>query len=228
MRLWKACPGILAEWRFALGWANLAFIAAALVLAPQGVARSIGLDDRSLLVIGRACIPFLAILQAPRLLLREVIAGTTELVATSRRGLARVWLSRLTIWVTSVWLAALLFLVPVEARAVVRHGFALEVLSSLGDVVVFSAFGTAAAYWTASETAGVLGGLSLWLGGVLAGIGPFSVPWLRSVSPLSVYVFGPASALVFNRLAWVAASVAVGIWLGRSLGQPQRLLHSRE
>jgi len=225
---WPATSRWAGQLRFALGWPHLGLSIGAGLLGWPGLAQSVGLSDRGLLIIGRACLPFLAILLAPGLVTREAASGTAELVATSARGLHRVWLSRLLLWLFWAWATALLFLVPVELRGSVRHGFAPEILSSLLDLAIYALFSTAIGYRLASETSGVLGGLFLWVGGVLVGLLPFGASWLTNATPLSVYLLGSVPALAANRLGWALASVGLAIWLWRSLAQPERLLEGRE
>lgn len=223
--LWR---DLARERRFVIGWQHLALTAVALIIACPGVALSMGLSDRGLLVIGRATIPLLAALYVPGLVLKEVTGGTLEFIATSPRGLSRVWLARLILWLSWAAATALVFLLVAESRASVRHGVVVELASGLIDLVVFAAWGAAWAHRLGSEAAGVLGGLVLWFLGVLLGIGLAGPTWLGGLTPLSVYFFGPVPRLVINRAGWSAVAAVLLWWQWRTLQRPQTLLTARE
>lgn len=216
------------EGRLVFSLSHLGLVVAALIIAYPGVALSMGLSDRGLLVMGRAVIPLLAVLYVPGLVLREAMLGRLEFVATSPRGLNRVWLIRVGLWFGWAAATALVFLLITESRVTVRHSAAAEIAASLTDLVVFSAWASTVAHRFGSEVAGVLGGLILWFLGVLLGIAPPGPTWLRDLTPLSVYFFGPLPRLIVNRACWVAvAGLALwGQW--RALRQPQTLLAARE
>jgi hypothetical protein len=139
---------------------------------------------------------------AAGLALRDVARGTWELVSASRRGLEQVWLVRLVLWLAWAAVVTLVFLVPVEARAHLRHGPVLEVGATLLDVVVFGCIAASAANDAGSESAGILAALAVWVGGILIAINPPGPAWLGYATPVSAYFRGSDALLLLNRVAW--------------------------
>ncbi len=81
---------VAAGWESRRLWGvrGVGALAALLILAWPGVGTGMGLEDRTLLVIGRAILPLLAVLVASGVIVDDARAGVLELTATSRRGLA--------------------------------------------------------------------------------------------------------------------------------------------
>ncbi len=221
---------VAAGWESRRLWGiwGVGALAALLILAWPGVGNGMGLEDRTLLIIGRAVLPLFAVLVTSGVIVDDARAGILELAATSRRGLAFVWFTRFGARLAWVLVAALVFLVPIELRGTVRHGLGAEVMSSLVDVILFATAASAGALRAGSEVAGVLFGLGLWVAGVLAGIEASAHAWIGHLTPLSVYFFGPVQALLVNRVIWLLLALALGVVQVRGLEEPTRLIPSGE
>lgn len=219
------CSSLARERQNVWSWWHLLFVGVLGALVFPGVPRSMGLQDRDLLIIGRAVAPVVAILLAPRTILLDRMAGAIELVAQSAKGLPRVWLVRFGLMLAWCTAALLVFMLPLELRVSSRYGLVWEAVASVVDIWLFAAVTSLVAYRTGSEPAGILGGLVVWFGGVLLGISPPpGMAWLGRMTPLSPYVFGPVSGLVANRVGWAAVTVVVMVVLMRVLRQPEGLL----
>jgi len=162
------------------------------------------------LITGRAGLPLVTMTFAAGLALRDVDRGTWELVSASSRGLERVWLVRLALWLAWAAVVTLVFLAPVEARAHLRHGAVLEVGATLVDVAVFGCIAASAANDAGSQSAGILTALGVWAGGVLVAINPPGPAWLGYATPVSAYFLGGSGGLLLlNRAAWGTLAAAL-------------------
>lgn len=198
------------EGRLTLTWGHAAVLLLLVPLTFKPVTASMGVDDRTLLLMVRVGAPLLAVVAAPGLILRDVAVGSAELIGTTRTGLRRVWLVRFLI--TFAWLAGIFLALagPLAVRVQSRFSPAAMLAASVVDVLFCKVATAAAAHRLGSQAAGQVTGITLWTAGSLIGAHPpEGMAWLGYLTPLSSHFFGSSALLLANRLGWGAAAVVL-------------------